>query len=363
LVDQADKKNVAVEPLVYRHNPVTRLTHWVNAIALTILFMSGLQIFNAFPRLHWGEKTEPGEAFLSIYASDEGGEVRGYTELFGHRFDTNGVLGLQHTDSGPSRRAFPSWITIPGYYWLAGGRRWHFFFAWLFALNGLVYFFYSLANGHLRKFLFTLRDAARVPAMLLYYLRLRRESPQEGEYNPLQKFAYTGVFVILTPLILLSGLAMSPQANVAFNWLPAMFGGRQAARSVHFILSFGFVAFTFGHVFMVLTTGVLNNMRSMTTGWYKEKDVTHDEPARLETATQEMVPKPGPTPAAEAQTSREPEQSFPVPENEQAALETPPDDDANTKPEPTFENQPAAEPSREMPASESKEAKRDVAKK
>jgi len=216
-------------------------------------------------------------------------------------------------------------------------------------------------NGHLRKFLYTLSAAASIPAMILYYLRLRPESPQEGEYNPLQKFAYTGVFVILAPLILMSGLAMSPQANVAFNWLPAMFGGRQAARSVHFLLSFGFIAFTLGHVFMVLTTGVLNNMRSMTTGWYKEKDLTHNEPVRLETATEEMIPKPGPTPAAKPLTSPELEQSSQRSENERAAPETAVHDDTMSKPDSTFENQPVTEPQVEIPASES-EAKRDVAK-
>jgi len=181
------------------------------------------------------------------------------------------VLGVQFTESGPLPRAFPSWITIPGFFWLAGGRRWHFFFGWLFVLNGLFYFVYNLLNGHMRKFLFTPRDAVKVPAMMLYYLRLRRESPQDGEYNPLQKMAYTGVFVILTPLVLLSGMAMAPQLDVAFHWMPAMFGGRQAARTVHFLLAFGFVSFTFGHVFMVLATGVFNNMRSMMTGWYREK--------------------------------------------------------------------------------------------
>jgi cytochrome b561 len=107
--------------------------------------------------------------------------------------------------------------------------------------------------------------------MVLYYLRLRRQSPQHEEYNPLQRLAYTGVFVILTPLVLLSGMAMSPQLNVAFNWLPAAFGGRQAARTVHFVLAFAFLLFTFGHVFMVLTTGMVNNMRCMLSGWYREK--------------------------------------------------------------------------------------------
>src|SRR5262245_14826606 len=186
--------------------------------------MSGLQIFNAFPRLHWGSKAEPEEAFFSISSTHQNGDVRGYAELFGYRIPTIGVLGVQFTESGPRTRAFPSWITIPGYFWLEGGRRWHFFFGWLFAINGLLYFVYNLLNGHMRKFFFTIRDVAKMLGMILYYLRLRPESPQDGEYNPLQKMAYTSVFLILTPLVLLSGMAMSPQLDVAFNWLPAIFG-------------------------------------------------------------------------------------------------------------------------------------------
>jgi len=257
--------------LVYRHNRITRLTHWIDAVALLILFMSGLQIFNAYPHLHWGSKAEPDEAFFSIYAANEEGVIRGYTQFYGWRVETTGLLGLQNTEMGPSPRAFPSWLTIPGYFWLAGGRRWHFFFAWLFALNGLLYLVYNSLNGHLRKFLFSPKDAPRLFPMILYYLRLRGEFPQEGEYNPLQKMAYTGVFLVLTPLMILSGLALSPQMDVAFNWLPAMFGGRQSARSFHFLLTFLFTLFTFGHIFMVMTTGLLNNMRSMITGWYLEK--------------------------------------------------------------------------------------------
>jgi len=263
--------------LTYRHNPITRLTHWVNTIALAVLFMSGLMIFNAYPHLHWGSKAEPDEAFFSIYTVNEEGDIRAYTELYGLRVETTGVLGLQNTEMGPAPRAFPSWITIPGFYWLAGGRRWHFFFAWLFVLNGLVYFIYNRANGHVSKFILKPRDTRIVIPMMLYYLRLRKDSPQDGEYNPLQKLAYTSVFFILTPFIIASGLAMSPQLNVAFNWLPAMFGGRQSARSIHFLLTFFFAFFTFGHVLMVVTTGVFNNMRSMISGWYREKSLTVEE--------------------------------------------------------------------------------------
>jgi Ni/Fe-hydrogenase b-type cytochrome subunit len=264
--------------LVYRHNRITRLTHWIDAVALMILFMSGLMIFNAHPHLYWGSTSAPEKAFFSIGATNEDGDFRGYVQLYGQRVDTTGLLGVQQGALGPTPRAFPSWLTVPGYYSLASGRRWHFFFGWLFALNGVLYVVYNLAIGHMRKFFFTFDDAKKVPSMIAYYLHLQRNSPQEGEYNPLQKMAYTSVFVILTPLVLLSGIAMSPQLNVAFNWLPAAFGGRQSARTIHFILAFGFLFFTFGHVLMVLTQGVLNNMRSITTGWYLEKIPNREEP-------------------------------------------------------------------------------------
>jgi Ni/Fe-hydrogenase b-type cytochrome subunit len=266
--------------LVYRHNRITRLTHWIDAVALMILFMSGLMIFNAHPHLYWGNASEPEKAFLSIGATNEDGDLRGYVQVYGQQLDTTGLLGVQQGTLGPSLRAFPSWLTVPGYYSLASGRRWHFFFGWLFALNGFLYVVYNIAVGHMRRFFFTFDDAKKVPAMIAYYLHLRKSSPQYGEYNPLQKMAYTSVFVILTPLVLLSGMAMSPQLNVAFNWLPAAFGGRQSARAIHFILAFGFLFFTFGHVFMVLTQGVFNNMRSMITGWYLEKIPSTEEPPR-----------------------------------------------------------------------------------
>lgn len=295
--------------LVYRHNRITRCTHWINALALLILFMSGLQIFNAFPNLHWGSKTEPDEAFFSIYATNDDGEMRGYTRLYDWQVETTGVLGIQNTEMGPFPRAFPSWMTIPGFFWLAGGRRWHFFFAWLFVLNGLLYFVYNLANGNLRKFILRPRDLGKIVPMILYYLRLRRVSPQEGEYNPMQKMAYTGVFFFLTPVIILSGLALSPQLDATFNWLPAVFGGRQSARSFHFILTFLFAFFTFGHVFMVATTGIVNNMRSIVTGWHRDKTVA--EPSSEPEAAPEAGGEPAPVSTgvasepAESETQKE----------------------------------------------------------
>jgi len=317
---------------VYRHNRVTRLTHWSNALALMILFMSGLQIFNAHPHLYWGSTSEPEKAFFSISATNDDGDPRGYVELYGRQVDTTGFLGVQQGVFGPSARAFPSWLTVPGYYSLAAARRWHFFFGWLFALNGTLYIVYNLAVGHLRKFFFTFSDAKKVPAMLAYYLHLRKKSPQDSEYNPLQKMAYTSVFVILTPLVLLSGMAMSPQLDVAFNWLPAAFGGRQSARAFHFILAFGFLSFTFGHVVMVLTQGFVNNMRSMLSGWYKEKMPTIIEPPVKALPTETVIAEESKIAAehaesqAQAPHSAVPDakiQATPAPKTPDADLSTP----------------------------------------
>jgi Ni/Fe-hydrogenase b-type cytochrome subunit len=290
--------------IVYRHNRITRTTHWINAVALMVLFMSGLQIFNAFPELHWGDKAEPEQALVSVRAADNDGEPRGYTTVLGYRIDTTGFLGLQFTDNGPAARAFPSWITIPGFFWLAGGRRWHFFFGWLFVLNGLLYFVYNALNGHMRKFLASARSIAQAPAMALYYVRIRRHPPEYEEYNPLQQIAYTSVFLILTPLVLLSGLALSPQLDIAFHWLPAAFGGRQAARTVHFVLAFGFLFFTAGHIFMVLTTGVLNNMRSIVTGWYRQKLPSEAAPTPLPAEPAPIAASVATSPAADDTPAR-----------------------------------------------------------
>jgi Ni/Fe-hydrogenase b-type cytochrome subunit len=349
-----------MEKLVYRHNRITRATHWVNALALVILVMSGFQIFNAHPHLYWGSTSEPDRAFLSIAAANDDGEVRGFFRIYGWQVDTTGILGVQNTEMGPAPRAFPSWLTIPGYFWLAGGRRWHFFFAWIFTLNGLLYVIYNIANGHMRKFLLTPKDAARVPAMVLYYFRIRKESPQEGEYNPLQKMAYTSVFFILTPLIMLSGMGMSPQLNTAFHWLPAMFGGRQSARSIHFILTFLFVGFTFGHVCMVLMTGILNNMRSMVSGWYKEEVPDVPEPPWLQTFKEQMIQQPSRVPASRQLPEAKLEEISPGKETNQAPADASQQDNGISKAA-AKDEQLGPETSTQTSTTHTHEAKKDIA--
>ncbi len=114
--------------------------------------LSGLQIFNAYPQLHWGQYgADADPAFLKIGASEGNGEPHGFFKIGGVTVPTTGVLGLSKMDGEWTPRAFPAWLTLPSYQDLAAGRRWHFFFAWVFVVNGLVYLGYGLLSRHFRR--------------------------------------------------------------------------------------------------------------------------------------------------------------------------------------------------------------------
>ena len=254
---------------IYRHSAVVRLCHWINVVCLTVLLMSGLQIFNAHPALYWGAKSDFNHPILELGATQsESGEIRGVTTLFGHDFDTTGVLGASKDASDEwSERGFPAWATIPSGQWLAMGRRWHFFFAWLFVINGAVYAAYALLGGHWRDLTPTRDDLKHMGRTVWDHLRFRFPKGEEAKrYNVLQKLAYAGVVFVLGPLVVLAGLTMSPRIDAGIPLLPILFDGRQSARTIHFLCAFGFVLFVAVHLFMVLVSGVWNNLRSMITG-------------------------------------------------------------------------------------------------
>ena len=259
--------------LVLRHSGVTRLTHWLNALAMTVLLMSGLQIFNAHPALYWSDAGfDPASAVLAIGTTIDAGELHGWLRIGSLRFDTTGVLGSSSTEGRAVAQAFPGWLTLPTWRDLATGRRWHFFFAWVLVLNGLIYLGVSAARGHVRRDLWP-RMAELSPRHILKSLwdHLRLRWP-EGEaalsYNVLQKLSYIAVIFLLAPVMVLSGFAMSPGLDAAAPWLPELFGGRQAARLVHFATANLLVLFVAVHLFALLAVGVWNELRSMITGRY-----------------------------------------------------------------------------------------------
>ena len=228
--------------LIKRHSIVTRIWHWINALTVLVMLMSGLMIFNAHPRLYWGEfGANPDKAWLEIP-------------------ETNGV-------------AFPGWATIPSTYSLADARLWHLAFAWVLAVGLLLYLVWGLVRGHIIRDLH-IRIAEWKPSHIWHdfkqHAALRFPTGAAAlSYNVLQKLAYCGVLFVLLPLIILTGLTMSPSLNAGPTWLLDIFGGRQSARSLHFIAAFGLVGFFLVHIAMVILAGPINELRSMITGWYR----------------------------------------------------------------------------------------------
>lgn len=257
---------------VRRHRLSTRLWHWVNAVTLAVMLMSGLMIFNAHPRLYWGEYgANHDHAWLAIGAT-RGGE--GVVRVGALTLRTTGVLGVYTDGDGVVRRnAFPGWATIPSTYNLALARIWHLAFAWVLAMGLAAYLLLSLLNGHLRRDIH-IHPAEWAPAHLWQdvkdHARLRFPAgAAAARYGVLQKLAYAAVLFVLLPLMIATGLAMAPGMDAGWPWLTEALGGRQSARSVHFIAALALLAFFAVHIAMVLLTGPFNQVRAMVTGWYR----------------------------------------------------------------------------------------------
>ena len=259
------------DALVKRHRFSTRIWHWTNALALLVLFMSGLMIFNAYPRLHWGDI---GSIHDPAWLEIGGDATRGYVKLGDSEIATTGVLGHWRNAEGEVKnRAFPYWATIPSRFSLPLARSWHLAFAWVLSIALTLYMLRSLFNGHVRKDLH-IRRAEWSPRHIWHdikdHARLRFPTGAAAlNYNILQKLSYVGVIFVLLPLMIATGLSMSPGMNAAMPWLPELFGGRQSARSVHFISTFLLLGFFFVHMVMVLLAGPFNEVRSIITGWYR----------------------------------------------------------------------------------------------
>ena len=256
---------------IYRHRLPVRVMHWINVVCLTIMLMSGLNIFNAHPALYWGKDSTFASPWLELRSENTPNGPVGKTQVAGAEFATTGVLGLSAVDGRTTARGFPSWATIPGPQWLSMGRHWHFFFAWLFVVNGVCYVLYTIFSRHLKRDLLpTGQELRNIGRSAWDHLRFKRPSGEAAKrYNVLQSLSYLIVIFVLLPLVVLAGLAMSPRIDAVFAGWVDLIGGRQSARSLHFLAAFGLLLFTLVHVFEVVVAGVWNELRSMITGWYK----------------------------------------------------------------------------------------------
>jgi thiosulfate reductase cytochrome b subunit len=269
-------------PLVRRHGLGRRLAHWVWAVSLLFLATSGLNIFLAHPVLHIGKQSgfEFDNSVLAIGAvRDADGERIGVTEIFGHRFETTGLLGV----SGGHARAVPSWVTTPSFPDLATARVIHFFFAWTLVAAFALWLVAGLRDGHLRRNVLPRRSDVRGAfGQCRRYLRF--DFREEGGYNPLQRVSYAVVLLVLLPLAVLTGLAMSPAAHAIFPALGPMFGGRETARTLHFVVMVLLAVFAVLHVALALLVRPSSGLRSIVTGWARAPagEEARDDPAREE---------------------------------------------------------------------------------
>jgi thiosulfate reductase cytochrome b subunit len=228
--------------LVKRHRISTRVWHWINAVAIIVMLMSGMMISNAHPHLYWGQ--------------------------YGANLDAS-WFDPPH---------FPGWLTIPSTYNLALARHWHLFFAWVFAFGFLIYLIVSLINRHLRDLHVEAREIApkHLIEEVVHHAKLQFPTGAAAlKYNTLQKLTYIVVLFGLFPLLILTGLCLSPGLSPVTMWAIDLFGGRASARSIHFICA-GLVAlFIVVHLILVVLAGPYNEIRSMITGKFR---IPHDRP-------------------------------------------------------------------------------------
>lgn len=229
--------------VIRRHALATRLWHWVSAVSVVILIGSGLMILNAHPHLYWGQYgANFDQPWFRVGWVFEGGRV-------------------------------PGWLTIPTDYNLAMARRWHLFFALVLAFALLAFMLVSLLNRHFAHDL-RVRRRDLAPATLRHdlaeHLRLRFHDPADPRaYNVFQKLSYVAIIFVALPVVILTGLAMSPGMDAAWPWLLDLFGGRQSARSVHFIAMLLIAGFVVVHLALVILAGPWNEVRSMVTGKWR----------------------------------------------------------------------------------------------
>jgi thiosulfate reductase cytochrome b subunit len=232
-----------------KHALSTRIWHWINAVAIIVLFMSGLNISNAHRHLYWGD------------------------------------YGFDASDAWLHVIRFPGWATIPGHYNLAVARDWHVTAAWPFGLGVLFIWVAMLVNGHFRRDL-TTSPRDWTPGAVIASIKAHSGGGAGGHghrYNPVQRILYGGVFGVLLPMMVFTGLAISPGFQAAAPWLLDILGGRQSARSLHFIVAFAIAGFFVIHIVLALADWRL--ILEMFTGGRREAE--------------DAAPPPPPEPAPE----------------------------------------------------------------
>ena len=230
---RADRPLAGGRTDVWRHPAWVRINHWLNVTAVVVLLMSGLNILAAHPHLYWGVRATFADPLIDI-------------------------------------PPIPAWVMIPTGRDLASARHWHFLFAWIFVANGLLYLAFGLVTGRFGRRLWpSLTDLRGFWPSVVEHARLHFPKDDEARtYNVIQKLTYVTMVLVVLPVMVVTGLSMSPGFNAIGGVLLDLMGGRQSARTLHFISASLIVGFIIVHVGLVFWTGFINNMRAMITGWF-----------------------------------------------------------------------------------------------
>jgi thiosulfate reductase cytochrome b subunit len=228
-----------------RHEAFVRITHWITALAFFALLLTGVEILISHPRFYWGETGNSGTPalFTIPIPSSRSSVPTGYGYVL------------------PDQNGWSRYL--------------HFQAAWAAILTGLVYAMAGVWTGHFRRNLVPAARDTRWASLRDVIKRHLRVAPPDAadahSYNVLQRIAYLSVIVLLFPLVILTGLAMSPAFNAAMPLVVDSFGGRQSARTLHFFVSGLLLLFLVVHVAMVLLSGFRARMRGMITGVAQER--------------------------------------------------------------------------------------------
>jgi hypothetical protein len=219
------------------HARWVRVSHWVITVSLLMLVFSGIEILMVHPRLYWGEAGNDLTPALLELPISRNYQHQGYQKPVAFFTDAAGPVSAVRTYDIFNQNGW--------------GRSLHFLGAWVLVIPGLIYLLAGIVGGHFRSHILP-----GGPGL----------TPGGPNYNALQKATYSFVIFVASPLIVLTGLTMSPAVTAAFPFLLNLFGGQQSARTIHFFTFAVLVLFVFGHVVMVIKSGFMRQMRSMTIG-------------------------------------------------------------------------------------------------
>lgn len=225
-----------------------RVTHYINFLFLFFMIRSGVQILAAHPRLYLTDSSDPKKSWLK-FTRKEVPKDQLYT------------AADDEIDASP-------WLALPGGENLGLGRHWHFFSLIFWILNGVVYVVLLFLTGEWSRLIPTSWDIfPRACESLVTYVTLH--IPPSSAFHPydgLQQLTYAGVVFLLTPFMILLGAAMSPSIEAHFPWYVRLFGGKQGARSLHFLGMVAFTLFVLMHVTLVLLVHYEDNIRNIVLG-------------------------------------------------------------------------------------------------